>query len=355
MASESSQIEMSAKKVVEPYFGISSKRVAVDLIFFAIISWGAYFICVTANSVPVQVVTFFLGLIYTYKGLAMNHEVSHFYRELKWFEPAYNLLFGFFHRVPAYTLKTHRYHHSIRDFSYDSDPEYETWTEKPSWTLLRPFFLSFLYPLFLTLRFGVLPLAYFLVSNDSLMKLYEKYSTFVMNLDYKRPYVEKEFEAMKRQDLWCVAVLIASIVFGLYSGYAAAMFSVWYGQIVVISIMNTYRALVAHRYQVANRRYAGIEAQLADSVNIEGGFFTSVWAPIGLNYHGLHHYFQKIPYYNLKKAHVALKEHLPSHHVYFDTIEPSFLSAFSKLYRSCADKKVAGRNVTDKATYEALP
>ena len=50
---------------------------------------------------------------------------------------------------------------------------------------------------------------------------------------------------------------------------------------------------------------------MSDSIDTPGAFWTELWAPVGLRYHALHHYFPGIPYHNLKAAYSRLVRTLP--------------------------------------------
>ena len=77
--------------------------------------------------------------------------------------------------------------------------------------------------------------------------------------------------------------------------------AVWYAVNAFISVCNTMRTLGAHRYESTGLPLdrAG---QLADSIDTPGAAWTELWAPVGLRYHALHHYFPGIPYHNLGLA-----------------------------------------------------
>jgi fatty acid desaturase len=241
--------------------------------------------------------------------------------------------------VPAYSHTTHIYHHRLATFGTELDPEYELWSERPWWFLARPLVLSLLYPLFLILRFGLLPLIFGLLPLQSQRWIHKSLSTFVMNLKFERPYSLPDFQRMRREDLFCSVYFLALLATVFLASIPLQIFVIMYLQIILISWLNTYRALVAHRYSgVATKDEDPIQAMLSDSVVIEGCWYSELWAPNQLRFHSTHHLLPGIPYHNLKKAHEKLKQILPAEHPYRKTIEPSFLSAFTKLYRACRSK-----------------
>ena len=276
------------KTIVQDLHGIDGKRVYTELVLIAIIAWGAYFSLFLELPLTFKIALFFISAIFFYRGLSFIHEVSHFDRILPRFRLTYNTLFGVPYRVPAYCLTTHNFHHGIKTFGSIADPEYEKWTERKKVFLLRP------------------------ISED-------------------------DFSQMKTQDIACAIYFVSFCAITTYLGVFKLAFGIWYAQIVFISLMNTYRALVAHRYQIhnASKETAARDLQVNDSVTIEGSFLTEIWAPIGLRYHSTHHMFPMIPYYNLSRAHKRIKAAITPDHPYSKTIEPNFVAAFSKLVASC--------------------
>lgn len=314
---------------------ISPKRIMSELIAYGVLSWLFFAFFLIENSL--QAVPYFvLATIFTYRGLSFIHEVSHFYNTIPNLAIIYNLFFGFIHRVPAYSLKTHRFHHGLKTFGTKYDPEYESWTEKPKYFLFRPFFFSFFYPFLLIFRFGVLPLFLYLLPKRYQLKVFTTASSFVMNLSYKRPYSENDFQDCRTQDIYCSLFFLFQILLFWHLKILLEVYFFWHLMLTIISLLNTYRALVAHRYLAHRKGSLTFDDQLQDSVTIEGHFLTKIWAPIGLQYHSTHHFLPGLPYYSLGKAHARLKKFLPRNHPYLKTIEPSFLSAFTQLIKSCS-------------------
>jgi fatty acid desaturase len=99
------------------------------------------------------------------------------------------------------------------------------------------------------------------------------------------------------------------------------VFALWFGVLSLASFINTLRTLGAHKYEGDGRPFdrAG---QLRDSIDVPGRFWTALWAPVGLRYHALHHYFPGIPYHNLGKAHRRLTAALPEGALYPEQTNP---------------------------------
>jgi fatty acid desaturase len=75
------------------------------------------------------------------------------------------------------------------------------------------------------------------------------------------------------------------------------------------------------------------EGQLRDSIDTPGAVWTELWAPVGLRYHALHHYFPGIPYHNLRKAWQRLSATLPPDAVYQSVRSRGLARSLRALYR----------------------
>jgi fatty acid desaturase len=108
-------------------------------------------------------------------------------------------------------------------------------------------------------------------------------------------------------------------------------FVVWLGVLVCISFLNTARVLGAHEYD-SNGAARSRQGQLRDSIDTPGGPWTELWAPVGLRYHALHHYFPGIPYHNLAAAYRRIVATLPDPSMYLDSTSPSLRRSLTELY-----------------------
>jgi fatty acid desaturase len=99
-----------------------------------------------------------------------------------------------------------------------------------------------------------------------------------------------------------------------------------------VSFVNTMRVLGAHEYETDGTP-RDREAQLSDSIDTPGGPWTELWAPVGLRYHALHHYFPGIPYHNLGRAYRRIVQVSPKADEYRASTSPSLRHSLSTLYR----------------------
>lgn len=116
---------------------------------------------------------------------------------------------------------------------------------------------------------------------------------------------------------------------------STSVLTVWLVTVSFIALINTLRALVAHRYEAYGQPRDRI-AQLKDSIDTPGFWWTELWAPVGLRYHALHHFFPGIPYHNLGIAYRRLIGVFPRNSVYAKATSPALWKTFLDL---CATGK----------------
>jgi fatty acid desaturase len=106
---------------------------------------------------------------------------------------------------------------------------------------------------------------------------------------------------------------------------------IWFVTFVLVSVLNTLRVLGAHEYETTGDA-RDRQGQLADSIDTPGGPWTELWAPVGLRYHALHHYFPGIPYHNLGAAYRRILAELPVTAAYQESTSPSLWHSLKELY-----------------------
>jgi len=249
-----------------------------------------------------------------YRALCFIHELSHIRRSaLPGFETAWNLLVGVPLLMPSIVyVGVHQDHHGLSSYGTDQDPEYLPFAR--SRLAVVAFLLqSLLIPAFLLLRFLILPWVGF-VSSAFQRWLVRHASSLSMNVKYERKVNDAILSRFYR---WQIVIL----AFWGAAAYLAASYSVgwrvlivWYVATALASFVNTVRTLGAHGYETSGEPRTRIE-QLADSIDTPGGPWTELWAPVGLRYHALHHYFPGIPYHNLGQAYRRLTGERPPYRV----------------------------------------
>ena len=136
---------------------------------------------------------------------------------------------------------------------------------------------------------------------------------------------------MRRWELAMLAFWAAAAVM-MYAGVLPPRaFFVWLGVLTFVSLLNTIRVLGAHEYD-SRGAILSRHGQLSDSIDTPGGPWTELWAPVGLRYHALHHYFPGIPYHNLGKAYRRIVAALPRDAAYLESTSPSIRKSLLALY-----------------------
>jgi fatty acid desaturase len=302
-----------------------------DVTLTALIGWTAFFFAATLPiSVP-MLACLAIAVFALYRGLCFLHEISHINRRgLRGFEPVWNAVFGFPLLMPAFVyLGVHQAHHSLATYGTSGDPEYLPFGRSKRMTVC--FALeSFLIPFALTLRFLVLAPAGLLIPGLHRWLVIHA-SALTMNFSYTRE-ATPELIAKVRRDGAIILLLWAAAIFLL----PLHVFVVWFAVSGLASFVNTLRTLAAHRYESAGQPLDR-GSQLRDSVDVPGNVWTELWAPVGLRYHALHHYFPGIPYHNLAEAHSRLVAELPAESCYRGVSKSGLLASLRSLCRDASD------------------
>lgn len=310
-----------------------------DLLGSAAAAYGLMYVSMGyAFNSPFRWIYFILAGFFVNRGLYFMHEVVHQSKNLKGFKIAQNLLFGFVFKYPVYIHEPHHHHHRASSYGTDQDPEYDSeWIRKGVWHYLIAIPLALLFPCIQMVRFGLLPAFYPLMPKKARLSIYRHASTFALNPNYKRPLPSPaETKEWLFQDLACASfnILALSLVlaghFSIENFLTLQLFSSFF------FFCNFFRALVAHRYSSEGEKMS-FENQIKDSISIPASITDFLWAPVGLKYHSLHHYFPSIPYHNLKKAHELLLH--ADANLYLATLEGSFPSALQKAMSSKPPKE----------------
>ena len=300
--------------------GLSVPRPAIywtDLLVTSTIGWSMFI--AAARATPALPIIGFgaIAVFALYRALLLIHEISHLSgRVLPGFETCWNLLVGFPLLLPSFMyVGVHQSHHSLSSYGTSDDPEYLPFAQSKGMTIV--FALeSFLMPAALLLRFLVAAPAG-LIFPPFHRWLTRHASALTMNFSYRRDPVPQLIRKVRIGSFLVLAIWALAI-----ATLPLRAFAVWFAVVSVISFINTLRTLVAHRYEnhgdPLDRR-----GQLADSLDTPGAIWTELWAPVGLRFHALHHYFPGIPYHNLYKAHRILIGSLPSDSFYSESINRS--------------------------------
>lgn len=325
---------------LKPFFEIKPQLFYIDLLITGVIAWGSFAALQIADLHWGSTVFFFIvSYVAFYRGLAFIHEAVHFHKRVKGLRLLYNLLFGFPARVPFFIHDPHRYHHLPSTFGTAQDPEYAYLAGSGVISLLKPFLVGLLSPLLLALRFGVLPLISWSFPKAWQVTLYQYASTIVVNPQYKRPiHNEQDLISAQREEWGCALFFALQIGLILVGTVSSQLILFYWAMMSLGAFVNVWRARIAHRYDNPGEFLSPL-AQLRDSVTVENGVLSSLWAPAGMQYHSLHHLAPQIPFHNLKPAHDFLKSHLDTNHPYRQTVVDTPMQGLELFYKTVMTSK----------------
>lgn len=312
------------KGLLAEFHDIDSRVVWGDFLLNVLLSWPLFiYTCFNPN-----LITFVISIFFLYRGSMLIHEVVHISKKVTGYRFAYNFFFGWFTSYPAYIFDGHLFHHGKATYATKRDPEYKYIPQYNMKTLVSPIISAFILPLFQLIRFGLLPFVLPFLPEKYQVKVYQKMSTLVFDVNYKRPIRNKtdELRMMIGNDLMCALYKVATILLVVFEILPLRFITYFYIGFVFCSILNMYRALFNHLYTNESLAPLSKEEHILDTTTVEGGLLTKIIFVNGLNYHALHHLFPEIPYYHLGRAHKKLMQELPSGHLYKKSVYPSFFS-----------------------------
>jgi len=224
----------------------------------------------------------------------------------------WNLLLGIPLLIPSFLYEgLHSLHHARTRYGTEEDPEYLPLALMKPWTVPVFLLVSFLVPLALLFRFGVLgPISLLIPPLRRFVE--ERYSGLIINPVFRRRKPEGELRRIwfwqeTGATLWAVS-LLAMVWTGVVPMHAFIIYVAVTGTIL---FLNQVRTLVAHLWE-NDGAVLTVTAQFLDSVNVPPpGLLPALWAPVGLRYHAIHHLLPGVPYHALGEAHRRLSAALP--------------------------------------------
>jgi len=314
----------------------------IDLLASAAIGWAAFGVALASPVVSARMVlAVAVSGLALYRGLCFTHELTHLTRRsVVGFESAWNVLFGVPLLLPSFTyVGVHQSHHSLSTYGTKDDPEYLPFAS--SRRLIFTFALqsAFLTPIVLALRFIVVaPIGLVIPRVHRWLEVHA--SSFSMNPAYRRSVSASVAAKMRRWEATIVAVWFGLLVLTYRGLIPQRVLIVWYIVLAFVSFFNTLRVLGAHEYE-SDGTPRDRRGQLADSIDTPGGPWTELWAPVGLRYHALHHYFPGIPYHNLGAAYRRVVHAVPADSPYRDSTSPSLRHSLKTLYAKARQRAAA--------------
>lgn len=304
-----------------------------DLCASAALGWGAFAVAVARDpwTGPMLAACVVSGLA-LYRGLCFTHELTHLRRRsVRGFETAWNVLFGVPLLLPSFTyIGVHQSHHSLATYGTKDDPEYLPFASSRRLIVSFSVQSSVLIPLLLLVRFLVLaPIGLVWPRFHRWLETYA--SSFSMNPRYRRSVSGPMAKTMRVWEVVVIACWACASTVLYQQGLLGKTMTVWAVVLGLVSFVNTMRVLGAHEYETDGSPRDRFE-QLRDSIDTPGGPWTELWAPVGLRYHALHHYFPGIPYHNLGKAYRRILAALPPDSPYLESTSPSLRRSLTNLF-----------------------
>ena len=308
----------------------------VDLLITASIAWGGLAGATIVDAWGLRIALIFVSAFAFLRAVLFIHEIAHFRRDaMKSFRVAWNLIIGIPMALPSLMyVGTHVDHHKRKLYGTIADPEYLPLAHLARWRLVLFVLETLIVPALLVLRFGVLtPLGWLIPPLRRLVV--ERASALVINPSYKRR-MPRDGDRWRwlSLEVGCLAWIVF-VAWMLREGRLSwNALGCWYAVTALVALTNQVRTLAAHLYENAGEAMS-TEEQLLDSVNVRGlPFLTELVFPVGLKYHGLHHFLPDMPYHGLPAAHRRLMSELPEGSPYRRSEHPSFFGLVRRLWRA---------------------
>jgi fatty acid desaturase len=245
-----------------------------------------------------------------YRATIFTHELVHAPKgQLDAFRIAWNVVCGIPLLLPTFLYEMHGEHHSPKTYGTEADGEYMAFASLPTAAGLLVLGATFVSVPALAVRFLVLAPASWAFPALRRVTL-QRASALVINPTYRRAlpasgtpihWVIQEAACFA----WCVLIVVLFFA-GLISG--AALLRI-YCILTAVALLNAIRVLAAHRYRGTGARMPFLD-QVLDS-NDFPGWAAAIWAPLGLQYHAMHHLVPGLPYHSLAAAYRRLSAVLP--------------------------------------------
>lgn len=304
-----------------------------DLLATSVAGWACFTAAVVLRPFsPAMLACALAAALALYRALCFLHEIAHQNRRtLPGFETAWNVLAGYPLLMPSFVYAgVHQSHHKLTSYGTSQDPEYLPFAQNCKMAVvfaLEGFFI----PVVLLIRFLLLTPAGFL-SPRLERWLAVHLSSLTMNVKYRREATRELIRKVRRQSGIVFLAWTALVMSAAYGWLPWRVFPIWFAVTGLASLINTLRTLGAHAYESSGEPLDRM-GQLVDSIDTPGAWWTELWAPVGLRYHALHHYFPGIPYHSLAEAYRRLTAACAAGEHYSRMSSPSLQHSLRTLYK----------------------
>ena len=291
----------------------------------AAVSFG---LCFFAEGSLARALWFLTSVCATYRMTLFTHELTHLPKgSVPGFRIAWNLFCGIPLLIPSFMYEAHLIHHDRRTYGTGADGEYlEFASSARSQGVLAVLSAALAVPS-LIVRFAVLSPVSVLIPG--LRRRVLQYAS-ALNIDFRaaRPVPEPTPASWLLQEVacfgWCLALGLLA-----YHGIVPLRGLLLAAAVLTCAVaLNSMRVLAAHRY--TSRLPRSFAEQVLDSNDFPRGT-ASLWAPLGLRYHAMHHLFPSLPYHALGEAHRRVHAALPEQSSLRQTVRTSLFSALNEV------------------------
>lgn len=266
-----------------------------------------------------------------YRELVFVHEIVHAGDELRWFSVIWYVVCGIPLLVPKFTYEFHQDHHASRTYGTVEDGAYVAYTSEPRWRVITLPFTALLGPVVFVVRFLVLaPLSWLTPALRSCVLT--RASAWMIDTDFHRkPPPAGVPRSWLVQEFACSAYIVAMLALLILGDYSPNRLLEVYVMVALVLFVNWIRVLAAHRYESGNERMMFPE-QVLDSIDHPSlPILGELWAPLGLRFHAVHHFFPNLPHHQLAEARRRLVEAILRDGGYWTTEDRSLTASIRRL------------------------
>ena len=330
-----------AKKIVEDLFEPNPWVYWSDFLAHDLAGWASLVLAILSPTWSLrQFLWLAVSVFCLYRAVIFIHELTHLKKDsFRFFRIVWNLLAGFPLMVPSFTyMGVHIDHHKQKLYGTKEDGEYFPFVLAGRHRIVLFLLSMFLAPLLFAVRFLILtPLSYLIPPLRKL--LWEYLSSLSIDPEWKRPAAaERDGKWWRLQEFLTFAYAAAFAWLLATDVLPLKVLAAWYAVATLVLFINGIRTIAAtHCYRNPADHILEFSEQFLDSVTVPGNpVTTTLWAPVGLRYHSVHHLFPGMPYHQLGAAHRRLMKELPENSVYRLSLRRSLWHGLTSIWMETA-------------------